>query len=168
MLKAGAENIRFAGRIDRIDLGTLSGQSVFSIIDYKSGRSEGARVKAIFEGSALQLSLYALATEWLLASDRALPARVGYWHLAGRGAKESVALHGPADAGLSPTAEWSQLVQRLPLRVAALVRGIRDGQFPMASQDDQCTSRCEFATVCRVNQARSREKVWDPPQEQAT
>ena len=33
--------------------------------------------------------------------------------------------------------------------------------------DDQCTSRCEFATVCRVNQARAREKDWQPPQEQA-
>jgi len=167
VLNAGGETIRFAGRIDRIDLGQLGGQSVFSIIDYKSGRSEGARVKAIFDGTALQLSLYALATEWLLASHRALPARVGYWHLSGRGAKESVALHDLADAGLSPTAEWSQLVKRLPLRVAALVRGIRDGQFPMASRDDQCTSHCEFATVCRVNQARAREKDWQPPQEQA-
>ena len=59
-----ANRLPWRGRIDRIDLGTWGGQSVFSIIDYKSGRSESARVKAIFEGSALQLSLYALATEW--------------------------------------------------------------------------------------------------------
>jgi hypothetical protein len=51
--------------------------------------------------------------------------------------------------------------------VRSLVTGIRQGQFPVISADEQCTSRCEFSTVCRVNQARAIGKQWQPPEEAA-
>jgi ATP-dependent helicase/DNAse subunit B len=38
VLDLGDEQIRITGRIDRIDVGEAAGQSVFNIIDYKSGR----------------------------------------------------------------------------------------------------------------------------------
>ena len=50
--------------------------------------------------------------------------------------------------------------------VAALVRGMREGQFPVWSADPLCTSYCEFATVCRINHIRSLEKTWQPPCDQ--
>ena len=46
--------------------------------------------------------------------------------------------------------------------VAALVRGIRRGEFPVHSTDDRCTGYCPYATVCRINQVRSLEKTWQP------
>jgi hypothetical protein len=45
-------------------------------------------------------------------------------------------------------------------RVFQLVEGIKAGQFPVYSLDDDCTGRCAFRTVCRVNQVRSLEKQW--------
>ena len=161
----GGQTIRFAGRIDRIDLGRLAGQTVFAIVDYKSGRSESAKAKAIVEGMALQLPLYALAAEKLLASFEAIPARVAYWHVAGQGCKEAVVLHEHAGGKLRSSDAWRSLATLLPARVASLVRGVRLGQFPMASTDHRCTSRCPYSTVCRVNQVRSLGKQWQPPAE---
>ena len=100
-LECGGEQVRFAGRIDRIDLGRHDGQTVYGIIDYKSGRSDGAKISAIAEGLALQLPLYALAAEMMLG-DRAIPLRVAYWHVAGPGCKESLDLHQIADGAIAP------------------------------------------------------------------
>ena len=36
-LVSHGEVVRLAGRIDRIDLGEVSGQAVFNILDYKTG-----------------------------------------------------------------------------------------------------------------------------------
>jgi hypothetical protein len=48
-------------------------------------------------------------------------------------------------------------------KVFSLVAGIRDGQFPVYNPREDCTSRCEFRTVCRIAQIRSLEKTWTPP-----
>jgi hypothetical protein len=53
---------------------------------------------------------------------------------------------------------------KLLSRVISLVQGVRQGQFPMHSADDECTSHCNYSTVCRVRQARALEKTWEPPQ----
>jgi hypothetical protein len=166
-LVCGGQAIRFAGRIDRIDVGSVAGRAVFAVIDYKSGRSEGAKAKAVLEGLALQLPLYALAAEKLLASAGAIPQHIGYWHVAGPGCKETITLHAPAEGRLRPSAEWRRLLRELPARIWSLVRGIRQGQFPMHSADERCTSRCPYNTVCRVNQARALGKTWEPPGEDA-
>jgi hypothetical protein len=165
-LACGGQTVQFSGRIDRIDLGQIAGQVVFGIIDYKSGRSEAARAKAIHDLQALQLPLYALAAEWLLSEKQAVGHSVGYWHVVSKGCKETVVLRQPSGEGLRPTRQWLSLLRQLPLRIAALVRGIRGGQFPMMSADEKCTSRCAYHTVCRVNQARALDKQWQPPGEE--
>jgi RecB family exonuclease len=169
VLELCGESIRFSGRIDRVDLGTVAGQVVFSIIDYKSGRSQNAKAAAIVEGMALQLPLYALATERMLKDQDAVPVRVGYWHVAGKGCAETIELAEIARGKIRPNAAWKSLLRELPKRVISLARGVRQGQFPMASDDDQCTSRCGYSTVCRVNQVRSLAKqlTWEPPAEDA-
>ncbi|MEX2112153.1 MAG: PD-(D/E)XK nuclease family protein [Pirellulales bacterium] len=161
------ETIRFSGRIDRIDLGRVAGQIVFSIIDYKTGRSEGAKAAAILDGTALQLPLYALAAQKLLAGADAVPAHIGYWHVAGKGCNESIRLSEHDEGRLRDSAAWQALLNELPKRLLSLVRGVRDGQFPMASADAKCTSRCAYRTVCRVNQVRSlgKDQKWQPPAE---
>jgi RecB family exonuclease len=166
-LELCGESIRFSGRIDRVDLGTVAGQVVFSIIDYKSGRSESAKAAAIVGGTALQLPLYALATERMLKDRDAVPVRVGYWHVAGKGCAETIELAEVARGTIRPTAAWKSLLEELPQRVISLARGVRQGQFPMASDDEHCTSRCGYSTVCRVNQVRAlaKERSWKPPAE---
>ncbi len=165
-LACGDEIIRFAGRIDRIDLGQVAGQRVFTIVDYKSGKvRKSTSLQAVLEGRSFQLPLYALAAQRLLASAPAAPFRAAYWHLSGSGyvEKHAVKIH-VADAGrLEISDEWQELEATLKPRLRSLVDGIRSGQFPMHSVDDECTSFCDYSTVCRVNQVRSLEKHWEPP-----
>ena len=162
----GEGTIHIRGRIDRVDIGSAAGKAVFNIVDYKTGRSSRPDAEAVLSGRALQLPLYALAVEKLLLADRsALPWQVGYWSVRENGFKPRKALkmHEEADDRIVPTAEWAGILSRLPDTVGALVRGIRQGEFPVFSQDEHCTGYCPFNTVCRITHIRSLEKRWQPP-----
>lgn len=168
-LACGSEIVRFSGRIDRIDLGQAGEQTVFNIVDYKSGRpSPRTSARSIVEGYSLQLPLYALAARELLSETQAVSYRAAYWHVAAHGYLERDAVKFQIDTGgqIQRNPEWESLEARLRLRVRSLVEGIRRGEFPMYSADDKCTSHCNFATVCRVNQARQMKKTWQAPQEE--
>jgi RecB family exonuclease len=167
-LECRGETIRFAGRIDRIDVGQVGEKAVFNIVDYKSGKpSKRTSLNSVLEGRSLQLPLYALAAQSLLAAQGAAPFRAAFWHVAGEGyrEKEAVKFHHDSEGRFSIASEWDQLDRQLRVRVKSLVEGIRGGQFPMHSHDDECTSRCAYRTVCRINQARSLGKQWQPPEE---
>ena len=69
------------------------------------------------------------------------------------------------DGSLEPEPQWELLRASLARTVAALVRGMTEGQFPVSSSDAECTGRCEYATICRINQVRSLEKTWQPPRD---
>jgi ATP-dependent helicase/nuclease subunit B len=167
-LDCGSETIRFSGRIDRIDLGAAGERAVFSIVDYKSGKpSPRTSAQAVYDGYSLQLPLYALAAERLLAARKAVPFRAAYWHVAAGGYQEeaSIKFHLDGDGQLAIDPQWESLESRLRHRVISLISGIRQGQFPMHSMDEKCTSHCPYHTVCRVNQVRQLEKTWQPPSE---
>ncbi|MCG8584930.1 MAG: PD-(D/E)XK nuclease family protein [Pirellulales bacterium] len=155
------EQLKIAGRVDRIDVGHIAGRAVFNIIDYKtSKRSPG---KSEFDGTALQLDLYAIATEeLLLADEHALPWRAGYWMVRERGFHRPLEM-GEFDEyeGLRQSQAWLDRRTKLLDRITSIVHGIRQGHFPMYSADDHCTSNCPYRTVCRVNQTRNLEKQWD-------
>ncbi len=164
-LACGDEAIRFSGRIDRIDVGRVGGQAVFSIVDYKSGKVGGkSAATAVAEGMLLQLPLYALAAGELLGAEGAVPLGAAYWHVAAEGYKEVIRFHEESSGWLKPEAAWRKLEADLRVRIRSLVEGIRRGEFPMASADDKCTGHCPFSTACRVNQTRSLDKRWEPPQ----
>jgi ATP-dependent helicase/DNAse subunit B len=157
------ERIRITGRIDRLDVGLAAGRAVFTVIDYKS--AGGGYGKAdVLAGRALQLTLYALATEkLLLAKTGAVPWQFGYWFVAGDGFKKTLILHEIDQDRLHPSEAWEALRSGMERRIVSLVRGIRRGEFPMFNVDVRCGSFCDFHTVCRVNQVRSLEKQWQPP-----
>ena len=164
-LLAGDETIRIAGRIDRIDTGRVAGRNVFNVLDYKTGRALKFDEQTIAEGKTLQLPLYALAVSQLLLADRdAVPRQAGYWYLKHGGFKprQALKMHKPGKAGPVPEAKWDKIRCGLGDTVAALVCGIRTGQFPVCNTDQQCTGHCPFGTVCRINQVRSLEKTWKP------
>jgi hypothetical protein len=162
-LECGDETVRFSGRIDRIDIGVVGGQVVFNVLDYKTGRRAQYSQDDLKAGRALQLPIYAMAVEELLMVDRrAMPWRIGYWYLKDRGFDPSCFPEVLADVaqGAMQVNPWRELRGTLLARVVELVHGIRDGDFPVYSRDDQCTSHCEFSTVCRVNQVRAIGKTW--------
>jgi hypothetical protein len=100
--------------------------------------------------------------ELLMIDRRAVPWRVGYWYLKDKGFETHSLpqFFEPGGEQLQETEAWRALRGTLLARVVSLVRGIRGGMFPVYSLDDQCTSRCEYKTVCRIGQIRALEKVW--------
>jgi len=168
-LEIGGERIAFTGRIDRIDVGAHRGQRIFNVVDYKSGKVGGLRTGDIEAGRALQLPLYAMAAEALLSTEQpATPWQIGYWRVRDRGFGSKSALEvGELAADLiQATQEWIELREKIAARVAQMIAGIRAGAFPMHSADENCTSFCEFSTVCRVHQVRALGKTWPPPEPQ--
>ncbi|HEX4149722.1 MAG TPA: PD-(D/E)XK nuclease family protein, partial [Pirellulales bacterium] len=160
-LTINGDEVLIAGRIDRVDLGRLGQQTWFTVLDYKTGRGTGYTRQAVRTGDALQLPLYALAVQdLLLASQHAVPWHAGYWFVSEKGYRQMLDLYEPADGHWQPTDTWGDLRPRLLARVAELIHGIRGGEFPVACRDEQCTSRCEFHTVCRIHQVRALEKTW--------
>ena len=160
-LDCGDETVRFAGRIDRIDLGRLGGQAVFTIVDYKSGAvSKRTNLQAVLErATRLQLPLYALAAERLLAEHGAAPFRAAYWHLAGKGYQEKEAVKFRCRGRRAARTQRRAGPSWRSAQAARAVRwceGIRQRRVSRCiSADDKCTGLCDYSTVCRVNQARS-------------
>ena len=153
--------VKIHGRIDRIDVGRIARQTVFNVVDYKSGRARGHK-RGEVDGTALQLELYAIAVEeLLLAEQQAMPYDAGYWYVQDRaGYRPWVRLAEEEGGTLQASADWRQRRTAIVAKVMDLVRGIRAAEFPVYSLDDACTGRCAYRTVCRVNQVRSLEKTW--------
>lgn len=59
------ENVRFTGKIDRIDQAVIGREEIYRIIDYKTGKIDlkGADFSHIMAGEKIQLPAYAMAAE---------------------------------------------------------------------------------------------------------
>ncbi|HEY1601905.1 MAG TPA: PD-(D/E)XK nuclease family protein [Pirellulales bacterium] len=171
VLTAGDRSVQVRGRIDRVDVGRIAGAPVFNVLDYKTGRANRHAKKAIESGDALQTFLYVLAAEQLFARAGRLPWATGYWFVSDGGypAKQAVAIREQVDDKLAQTDHWQQLLTVNTARVVELVERIEAGNFPVVSRDEQCTSYCDFRTVCRINHIRSLEKssTWQLTADQA-
>jgi ATP-dependent helicase/DNAse subunit B len=157
VLDVDGEKIRITGQIDRIDVGTLDGRTVFSIIDYKSGRRPAFSDAHIESGERLQLPIYVAAAQALVFNGKAEPLLAGYWTMTGGfDAKGALAVK----QEVTSSERWEKVREMIEKRVAQSVAEIRRGDFPVASRDENCTHYCEFRTVCRVAQVRSLGKIW--------
>jgi ATP-dependent helicase/nuclease subunit B len=162
LLKIGDEQIRITGRIDRVDVGQVGGQTVFNVIDYKSGKRPTLTAEKMESGERLQPPLYVMAAQVLLfGEDQGRPMWAGYWSMdKGMTTDARYSLKCPPSGKASE--EWTALQQSVVARIRQFVADIRAGNFPVFSRDDQCTSYCNFSTVCRVAQVRSLGKQWIP------
>jgi ATP-dependent helicase/DNAse subunit B len=169
LLDVGKELIRITGRVDRIDVGQSAGRSVYSVIDYKSGRRPSLSKEKIATGQRLQPALYVMAAQALLFADEAAtPLYAGYWSMTnGVSVNARFSLHCSQDQQ-TPSDEWESLRGEVVEQIGHFVRDIRQGNFPVSSRDDDCTSRCEFATVCRIGQVRSLGKQWFAEEEETS
>ena len=157
LLDLGNEQIRITGRIDRIDVGQSGGQTVFNVIDYKSGKRPSLTTEKMESGERLQPPLYVMAAQVLLFGEsKGRPLWAGYWSMdKGITTSAKYSLNCSAD-------EWESLQQNVVACIRQFVTDIRAGNFPVSSRDEHCTSYCNFSTVCRIAQVRSLGKQWLP------
>ena len=164
-LTSEGETIRLSGRIDRIDVGKVGSQAIFNIVDYKTGGSTKFSEEACRRGGALQLPLYAMAAAELILNDRdGLPWQGGYWYVSEGGFKPRQALRMYELSGdrIVLNEAWERIRDFVADTVGGLVKAMRRGEFPVWSDDENCTGRCPYSTVCRINQIRSLDKEWRP------
>lgn len=156
--------VQIHGKIDRIDLVASGSTTHFRVIDYKSGhipdRSDLER------GVALQLPVYVLAADRLVyPGDSHAPLDTGHWAL---GADTKYKRYFPVHRGKTrvyPREFWADFYQRLEDYILALAGKMRSGAFPVAPREDDCESRCDFRSVCRIRQVRAIGKSWpDAPE----
>lgn len=159
---SGDRKTRVRGRIDRVDVGEVATKPVFNVIDYKTGAISRFDMNDVRAGRSLQLALYTLAVARLeLAGPGAAPFQMGYWSI-----KETgfiAGLKGKKAATFEPLddAVLQSLEMLLEETIPRLAGHIRLGDFPVYSQDPDCTGYCPFHTVCRVNQVRPLEEKLD-------
>ncbi|MCC7476535.1 MAG: exodeoxyribonuclease V subunit gamma [Pirellulales bacterium] len=161
LLDLGDEKIHLAGRIDRIDVVQSEGRTLFNVIDYKSGKRPSSAPEKIESGECLQPALYVLAAQAIVFADdnQAQPLWAGYWSIkTGITTDKRFSLHCSTLDG-DPTEAWTKLEPLVKARVGEMVRAVRHGDFPVESTQKDCTSTCDFRTVCRIAQARSMEKA---------
>ena len=138
---------------------------MFNVIDYKSGRRPTLTTEKIESGECLQPALYVMAAQALLFGDDATPLWAGYWSMNnGVTTSKKHSLYCDTEDE-SANNSWKTLKPKVIQRIRQLVHSIRAGQFPVLSTDTDCTSRCEFNTICRVAQARALGKVQSPDKE---
>ena len=162
-LDIGGEKIRVTGRIDRIDVGRAGDRTVFNVIDYKSGKRPTLTSEKLESGERLQPAVYVMAAEVLLFGEtrrrRSGPATGRCRTASSTDARYS--LQCSVD-GIKPNEDWEELRPKVVERIGHFVADIRHGKFPVASRDHDCTSTCDFNTVCRIAQIRSLGKTWTP------
>lgn len=164
LLELDGETIQMGGRIDRIDVGRVAGQVVFQVVDYKTAAKHPVSPDEVADGRKLQPALYAMAAAQIVSTERntALPLAAGYWVVRQKGfdEKTSIRMHLVEENRVVVSPTWEELQPRLTARLRELIDGIRRGEFPMQNPDEDCTARCDFGHICRVQQCRSLGKVW--------
>lgn len=136
--------IRFAGRIDRIDLD----QNMARIIDYKSGGAPPAA--EIKQGLSLQLTLYSWVLEqFLLANficEEAWFISVGNK----KNSRNALKLRGITREYLEKNAQ---------VAITRAVQGIRAAQFPPVPATDKTCDYCPHQAACRFSKRRIERKA---------
>ncbi len=147
------ENIvKLRGRIDRIDVGAFEGRPAYVVVDYKTGQRPTFRDQDLVTGRSMQLALYLLVIKRLgLVADDAVPLQMGYWALRDSGFK--AVLSTKKLRTLSPD-KIQRMEAILDHLLPELAGEIRQGRFVVENSDLNCTGRCAYRTVCRVNQLR--------------
>jgi hypothetical protein len=131
----GATAIRFAGKIDRVDVDPAAGRC--RVLDYKTGRNHlNLENDSFHAGRALQLPIYLVAARMLFPDLE--PEYAEYYYASRRGEWGKVRF----------TAEgWPKKAETLELLVRTIVRGIRAGKFFPRPVEGDC-DRCELRLAC--------------------
>ena len=153
-IQFGSEDrsVKIRGRIDRVDVGSFEGHPAYVVLDYKTGQRPPLKDQDLVSGRTIQLALYLIAIKRLgLVGPDAVPFQMGYWALRETGFKP-VLTRSKFTQLPEGTIPWMEAVfdELLP----QLAEEIRSGRFVVENSDPDCTGRCPYRTVCRVNQLR--------------
>jgi ATP-dependent helicase/nuclease subunit B len=155
-----AGKVRLKGKVDRID----TGDSIFRIIDYKTGTAVPNR-KLIDDGVSLQLPVYLYAVEEMLKKVKCKEwlgiAGVYYilknkvWEELGIGDgsqnQKVFKAAGRSNQLCADRSELRQVIQQTLDYVNEYVEKIAAGQFPVEPKVTKTVcERCEHKTICRV------------------
>ncbi|MBI2893305.1 MAG: exodeoxyribonuclease V subunit gamma [Deltaproteobacteria bacterium] len=152
VLEEGGRRLRFAGRIDRIDV--AADRSLGLVVDYKTGRPhEGLAPDSILGGRAVQLAIYVLAARARHPDVRRWTA--AYDHLSRAAGIRRITW----DEG-----EGALRLGDLARAVGLVTEGVDSGLF---LQDPSSCAGCQFASACSpavelVARRKSEDERADP------
>ena len=148
------ERVFVQGRIDRIDIGQVGGESVYNVIDYKLRRDPAAfDLDALETGRSLQLAVYACVARRMNLVDADL-FQIGYWSIKGdgfvAGYKAGRKRLDRIDAELAES--FDTILDRL---LPQLVEQIRGGRFNVVTDDPEQRYNADCVAVARSTQFRA-------------
>jgi ATP-dependent helicase/nuclease subunit B len=164
-----AEKVQLRGKVDRVDVG----DEVFTIIDYKSGKTVAGR-KEIDLGMSLQLPLYLYAVEHILNehNHQHVAGAAGIYYTLKPPVKEILGIGSDEHRGkafyasannaqlTSGDDELRSIIKRAVAFVNDYVDNIAKGNFPVDPRmpEHVCTY-CDFKTICRIQVQHSSAPV---------
>ena len=152
----GTYGLRAGGRVDRID---VSRDGAFAIYDYKSGRSTNLpSFTQIKEGDEIQLGVYIMAVENLLATQSQKVAGAWYYSLRDNRLASGVwrdEYHDQFAAerrrgGRLSGEQWREYVDRVRASALNAASQAAAGVFHIAPLKPSSCGWCEFRRVCHV------------------
>jgi hypothetical protein len=163
---AAGRNVRFRGKIDRVDRG---GDGSLTVVDYKTGSSASFAIlesDPVGHGERLQLAIYGLAAQAGLGGGGTAAVEGG--RVAGGGEGDLVAEYRFLSS--NPDKESIGIVldgaarSRLGNALDTLVGIIDDGAFPARPGVPDRTSykncqRCDFDSLCAADRDRAWQRV---------
>lgn len=150
IVDTSAGPVRFAGRIDRVDLSDCAAR----IIDYKSGAVPAAA--DVHAGRSLQCTVYAWAVEELLLPGRRCLS--GLFVQVGRRSGSKIGFDALGGGAVRDKDKWARREETARAAIAAAVAGIRAGRFTPPVDNGHCHG-CKGARACRHEEARLQRKA---------
>jgi RecB family exonuclease len=128
------------GRIDRVD---QRADGALAVVDYKSS-SAGRPAKEALEGRDLQLAVYVLAVEQVLAAGQQVERAAFFQIGSGRRGAELKAQ------------QLRDALQVAQERIGETIAAVRAADFRVRPRD-KCPDYCEFEAICRRNLEKRRQ-----------
>lgn len=150
VIETAAGPVRFAGRIDRVDLSEAAAR----IVDYKSGGVPAAA--DVHAGRSLQCTVYAWALEQLLLPERRCLA--GLFIPVGRRAGSRPWFDALGGDATRDKEQWARREDTARERIAEAVAGMRAGRFSPPVDNAACHG-CKGARACRHETGRLARKA---------
>ena len=147
--------IRLRGRIDRVDLVDTGTESALLVVDYKTGALPTK--KALAEGLAVQIPLYAIAAEALL--DEHCMGGV-YQRIADAPASLVCASLKPKGGALQGDPDYDDILTATRESVGWMVSAMAAGRFDALPTHD-CPRRCGFREICQYSKRRAALKTTE-------
>lgn len=152
-LTTPAGEIRFRGKIDRIDTASFGDRTGLVVVDYKTGRVPSE--DDILNARNVQLPLYLQAVEIILKQS----TLAGAFHQVGGDGKMRFFGHLRRRGGdYKPVPDFDKVAQEVMARIALNIESMRAGEF-FALPNKGCPPYCPYRQICHYSPARAEMKT---------